>query len=288
MQILQEDRGGSLGRRLNESFKSLYDDVSEHYQQKDQAEQLAGQQQQENDFLQRMGIDLSAFKDPKMRGDIIKNFYDNAIKEGNQLQPDEESNPYDEFDASQVKQQQMTPTGKSSDDQGEGFSQKPKSSNQSQLKKPHLNKKQKEQQAKWDKLNHALGRVGRMKLIRKKNNLGVGTKWSFKGETQRDAGEYQQIGKSLIQYASPIIIRNKEEFKTLAEKIFDPDLTDAEAEGVLESMENLIRDEMEENTPEPMREYNKKIYGSSSKSGNITPLGEKSKSKRSMESFLHG
>lgn len=92
-------------------------------------------------------------------------------------------------------------------------------------------------------LNNAIQTINQMRDIRKKGNLGLGTGlWSvFGGKTAKDKGEYEQLGKSLIQYATSIPIRNKLEFETLAERLYDASITDAEAEGVLDAMERIIQ-----------------------------------------------
>lgn len=94
-------------------------------------------------------------------------------------------------------------------------------------------------------LQGALEVVNRMRDIRKKGNLGIGTSYSPFPETRRQAGEYEQLGKSLIQYASNIPIRNQMEFQTLAEELYDPNITDARAEGVLNAMERIINNSLQ-------------------------------------------
>lgn len=91
----------------------------------------------------------------------------------------------------------------------------------------------------------ALETVNKMREIRKKGNLGAYVKGGlhhFGGETARDKGIYEQLGKSLISYATSIPIRNRLEFETLAERLYDSSITDAEAEGVLDAMEKILND----------------------------------------------
>jgi len=92
-------------------------------------------------------------------------------------------------------------------------------------------------------LQSALETVDRMRSIRKKGNLGIPSKFSkyFDETVRKDRGEYEQLGKSLIQYATNIPIRNRLEFETLADKLYDPNITDAEAKGVLDAMERIIK-----------------------------------------------
>jgi len=110
-------------------------------------------------------------------------------------------------------------------------------------------KKQKSEE-KTAPLQSALGIVEEMRNIRKKGNLGLGTSWSPFASTQKDAATYEQLGKSLISYASTIPIRNQVEFQTLAEKLYDPTITDAHAEGILDAMERIISGSLEEDIEE--------------------------------------
>ncbi len=95
-------------------------------------------------------------------------------------------------------------------------------------------------------LEGAMNTVNRMREIRKKGNLGFGSSVTgiFNPEIRKDSGEYKQLGKSLIQFATTIPIRNRLEFETLAESLYDPTITDAEAEGTLDSMERIINNSL--------------------------------------------
>lgn len=97
-------------------------------------------------------------------------------------------------------------------------------------------------QEKLEPIQGGLDTLQRMKDLRKKGNLGVtsGFTGMFSEDTRRDRGEYSQLGKSLIQLSTSIPIRNKAEFETLAEKLYDPSITDAEAEGILDGMERIL------------------------------------------------
>ncbi len=66
----------------------------------------------------------------------------------------------------------------------------------------------------------------------------------FGGETAKHRGEYQTLGNSLISYASNIPIRNRQEFEKLAGHIGDPNITDAEAEGILDGLERIINNSL--------------------------------------------
>lgn len=103
-------------------------------------------------------------------------------------------------------------------------------------------KAKKEEQENFNALQGAQDTLNRMKSLRKKNNLGRGSAavGFFGGETAKDRGEYEQLGKSLIQHATNIPIRNRIEFETLAKKLYDPSIPDKEAEGILNAMERII------------------------------------------------
>lgn len=95
-------------------------------------------------------------------------------------------------------------------------------------------------------LQGAMDALNRMRELRAKGNLGIGASYSPFAKTREQAGEYEQLGKSLIQYATNIPIRNRLEFETLAEQLYDPNITDATAKGVLNSIERIIRNSMAE------------------------------------------
>lgn len=91
----------------------------------------------------------------------------------------------------------------------------------------------------------ALKSVDDMIAIRKKGNLGIGSKWSLFPETMEDVGAYETLGKSLIQFASTVPIRNQKEFETLSHDLYDPTITDAKAKGILSRLRNIIIDSMQ-------------------------------------------
>jgi hypothetical protein len=98
-------------------------------------------------------------------------------------------------------------------------------------------------------LEGAKERLNKMREIRAKGNLGVYVKGGlhhFGGETARDKGSYEQLGKSLIQLSTTIPIRNRLEFETLADRLYDSSITDAESEGVLDAMEEIIENSIYE------------------------------------------
>ena len=97
-------------------------------------------------------------------------------------------------------------------------------------------------------LQEALGRIDKMRSIGARGNLGIGSSYkaAFGGKTARDLGEYETLGKSLISMVSTIPIRNKEEFKSLAHNLYDPDLPDSQREGILKSLEDIIQSNMKQ------------------------------------------
>jgi len=129
-----------------------------------------------------------------------------------------------------------------------------------------------------DQIKAGIQTVKEMRDIGKKGNLGVGTgiRKVFSGEAAKDAGTYEQLGKSLIQLSTTIPIRNKLEFETLAEKLYDPSIRDAEREGILDAMENILNRSLLDNTkeeapktPEGKIRVKDKVTG---KTGTVTPF----------------
>jgi len=92
----------------------------------------------------------------------------------------------------------------------------------------------------------ALQTLDRMKELRSTGDLGfsplaaTGLGRLSSDRVRKTRGEYEQLGKSLISFATNIPIRNRLEFETLAEKLFDASLSDAEAAGILDGMEMII------------------------------------------------
>lgn len=107
-------------------------------------------------------------------------------------------------------------------------------------------KAQKDSEETYNSLKGAQDSLNRMKSLRKKGNLGRGSaaRGIFGGETAKNRGEYEQLGKSLIQYATNIPIRNRIEFETLAEKLYDPSIPDKEAEGILSAIERILNNSL--------------------------------------------
>lgn len=102
-----------------------------------------------------------------------------------------------------------------------------------------------EKQEKIKTFENALGTIQEMRRLGATNNLGRSlTGGLFGGQMAKDRGKYEQLGKSLISFASTIPIRNKAEFETLAENLYDPSIPDSKREGILSGMEDIIRKNM--------------------------------------------
>ena len=102
----------------------------------------------------------------------------------------------------------------------------------------------------------ALKTVQEMRDIGKKGRLGFGSgiRGLLSKDTRNDRAKYTQLGKSLIQFASNIPIRNKAEFETLAHDLYDPSITDASREGILDAMEAIISNSLRSMSPQMQNE----------------------------------
>lgn len=76
--------------------------------------------------------------------------------------------------------------------------------------------------------------------------LGTGRKAgsTFTKQGIKDRAEYERLGKSLISRATNIPIRNRIEFETLADKLFDPLAKQEEIEGSLDAMERILNNSL--------------------------------------------
>lgn len=110
---------------------------------------------------------------------------------------------------------------------------------------------QQKQNEKIATFENALETINEMRSISSKGNLGRGSQifGYFGGETSKDRGQYEQLGKSLIQLSTNIPIRNQREFETLAHNLYNPSLPDAQREGILDSMESLINRSLQAVSP---------------------------------------
>ena len=106
---------------------------------------------------------------------------------------------------------------------------------------------------KQEGLQHASNILSRQRELLQSGHLGpkvgiigtgrkAGSTFSKQGQSAR--AEYEQLGKSLISYATNIPIRNRLEFETLAHKLFDPTMTQEEIDGTLKSMERIVNQQI--------------------------------------------
>lgn len=117
--------------------------------------------------------------------------------------------------------------------------------------------------------------VKEMKDLRAKGNLGRGSGFTkhFGTETQKDFGQYEQLGKSLISLGSNIPIRNRQEFEALAHNLYDPTIPDAQALGILQAMENIITRNLNEFETTEGREAKVRVKNKSTgATGWVTPF----------------
>ena len=107
-----------------------------------------------------------------------------------------------------------------------------------QMNKPKVDKAAEAKEAK----EGAVDIVNRMKEIRAGGRLGLMSRIKPSAATRKDRGEYEQLGKALIGFATkmPGGIRNQREFEALATKLYDPNMTDAAAAGLLDAMEMML------------------------------------------------
>ena len=120
--------------------------------------------------------------------------------------------------------------------------QQQKMQESSQKQQTEQTKEQQKIQEKVIPIQHGLETIQRMRQIGEGKRLGRGSAiiGAFGGKTAEDRGEYEQLGKSLISLSTNIPIRNRIEFETLAEKLYDPSLPDKERQGILKAMERIL------------------------------------------------
>jgi len=241
VQIIQENRrpgfAENFAQVLSGGMKGL-NNYFESQEAKDSLNKENDSLDKENDFLSKMGFDVSGVKDKDLRKQLLQ--------------------------AGLAQQKQEQKFGQDVD------LQKQKYDFENQAKAEKLRGENKEKLA---PLQGAKDTLKRMKSLRKKGNLGIGASYSPYSSTRKDAGEYEQLGKSLIQHATNIPIRNRVEFETLAEKLYDPNITDAAAEGILDAMDTILNNSLKAHEGESLE-------GESPKS-----MGSPQKPKRSLTSF---
>jgi molecular chaperone GrpE (heat shock protein) len=97
------------------------------------------------------------------------------------------------------------------------------------------------------KFSTGLETIDRMRAIINKGNVGRGSSilGFFPGETQRDRGELEQLGKSLIPLvAAGVPIRNQKEFEEYKRTITDPSSPDDRFLGALDGLERIFKEKI--------------------------------------------
>lgn len=228
LQVLQENRKPTIAERFAAALQTGVQGVGQ-YAQARQAEQL--KQAQAQKISQITGMDLSGLS-PEMQQEVFKQHI---------LGQREERKMGKEFEFQKALQEQkygFEESIRAKEAQAKAIIENSKASEKTK------NEAKKLYQDKIAPLEAAKGRIAEMKALRKKGNLGrMSALFGLAGgETAKDRGAYKTLGNSLISYAATIPIRNKAEFETLTGKINDPNITDAEAQGVLEQMERIVQD----------------------------------------------
>ncbi|MGK5595684.1 MAG: hypothetical protein ACSNEK_10065 [Parachlamydiaceae bacterium] len=205
VQIL-EDRTPTFAQSI---LGGLAEGIPSAIQQYQQQRQMAEQLQQENQAAKRLGIDLSGIQNPRLREQA---FLENL--RGRQSERLADQNFRNQLELERYKG---------------GLSAEKLAGQQQEKLAPYYS---------------ALNTINRMRELRNTGKLGLLSSYSPLPSTREAAGEYSQLGKSLIQLSTSIPIRNRQEFETLAENLYDPNITDATAKGILNAMEKIIRDSL--------------------------------------------
>lgn len=215
VQIIEENRKRTPSENFATAFQGLLSQGNQFMESKKAKEQL----QQENEVAKQMGFDLSGITDPKTR----QQMFGLAMQGLNQQQLEGKKNSNNQENQNRLFNHQKEIES---------------------LKQQGKTNKQEENPVAL--LQSGLSAIDRMRNLREKGNLGRGSSvlGFFGGETAKDRGEYETLGNSLIQYASNIPIRNRQEFEKLAGHLSDPSTTDSEAEGILNALQNIIKGSM--------------------------------------------
>jgi hypothetical protein len=247
----RKEQQSTTAQRFSDAFGAGLEALSTNMQQRQQEKLAEEQMTAENQAAQEMGINLSGIRDPKMRQQILT-----SALQGKRDESQSQSDLGRQLQLQQSKFEQDKQL-KAMDLEGRTFKEERTIAEKEA-------KAQQEQNEKIAPFQAGIETVQQMRQLRAKGNLGRGSSilGFFGGETARDRGQYEQLGKSLISLASNIPIRNQMEFQTLAEKLYDPSLTDGEAEGVLNAMEKILNQNMKKfqvNEAKGSQESEKKI-----------------------------
>lgn len=118
-------------------------------------------------------------------------------------------------------------------------------------KKDEIKKSQKDYYEATQPIRNALETVDKMVKLGAEGHLGRGTgvRGIYSPETLKRAGKYEEFGKSLVSAIAPLKITNKAEFEHYAAKIADPTLPDAEREGALEALKEILQQNLKNYAP---------------------------------------
>jgi hypothetical protein len=99
-------------------------------------------------------------------------------------------------------------------------------------------------------IKEGLQTLDRMIEIGDKGNLGRGSNYLryLSNTVAEDYGEYERLGKSLIQLSTNIPIRNRQEFETLAHDLYDPSIADAQRKGILNALKFMLENRIKEDS----------------------------------------
>lgn len=248
IQILPSNKQRSLGQSLAGGIAENLGPAINQFISQNRKMQEA---RQENEALKRMGLDAEGLS-PELKKqafiDLLqgkaseKKFERERMLQGQQLS--------DKFNAEQALAEQKFNQQRLLEAQA----QSDKYNAQQALLEQEYNLKggleSRKQTAEAEEKNapfvSALNTLKEMRSIIKTGNLGVlsGAKGIISPKTRKDRAKYTQLGKSLIAMASTIPIRNQKEFETLAHDLYDPSNTDATNEGILDAMEQIIKQNM--------------------------------------------
>lgn len=242
VQIIQENRRPSFSSRLGGGLSAGVGSLLQGHEQKQQMNR-------ENEAAKRLGMDLSGIQDPELRRSLLveslkgqNQTQENMFKHFNQLELEGVNKSNTLSNAKELENLKFTNLSEL-EKQKAGYDvelEDVKSKN-----KP-IDKSVREEQQHKNQLQSGLKTVDEMRKLIKKGNLGLGSRFmsSFSDKTRKDRALYAQLGKSLISLASTIPIRNKAEFDTLAEQLYNPSNSDATNQGTLEAMERIIKQSM--------------------------------------------
>jgi hypothetical protein len=209
--------GQRIGRGLGAGVVQGASAFADQFASKKQNEKLNEQMQMENEQIKKLtGLDLSNVRDPAQRKEFVSRHLQGLESEK-------------EFG----REKELF-----------GLEQEGKLTE-------NLGKLTRDQQERIAPLVSGLQTVKQMRKLGSTGYLGPASAQGFftgllKPEVRKARAEYEQLGKSLINLASNIPIRNQKEFETLADQLYDPALTDATREGILDAMERIITQNMQQ------------------------------------------